>query len=148
MRRLLVNAAKALRDKGTAAPAVDRPELYRVTTASVLLPNDVNGIEATLDAQWKELQGAFPGGVCDYSKPGVSQHGATAWLTYQDAKGRAIYGGRPLGPAPVSSYASGPPLTSIRRACFVNKILGVCVRRIFIRDLQVVLSLEDARRLV
>jgi hypothetical protein len=54
------------------------------------------------DAQWARLQQAFPGGVCDYSKPGVSQHGAVAWLTYQDAKGRPIYGGRPMGRVPVS----------------------------------------------
>ncbi len=54
------------------------------------------------DAQWSLLEQAFPTGVCDYSKPGVSQHGAVAWLTYQDARGRVIYGGRPLGPAPVS----------------------------------------------
>jgi Tannase-like family of unknown function (DUF6351) len=54
------------------------------------------------DAQWKELQQAFPAGVCDYSKPGVSQHGAVRWLTYQDSRGRVIYGGKPLGPAPVS----------------------------------------------
>jgi Tannase-like family of unknown function (DUF6351) len=54
------------------------------------------------DAQWKQLQQAFPSGVCDYGKPGVSQHGALAWLTYQDARGRVIYGGRPLGRAPAS----------------------------------------------
>jgi len=40
--------------------------------------------------------------VCDYGKPGVSQHGAVAWLTYQDTRGRVIYGGSPLGAAPVS----------------------------------------------
>jgi hypothetical protein len=54
------------------------------------------------DAQWAELQKAFPGGVCDYGKPGVSQHGATAWLTYQDKRGRVIYGGKPLGKPPAS----------------------------------------------
>jgi hypothetical protein len=54
------------------------------------------------DAQWQELQHAFPGGVCDYSKPGVSQHGAAPWLTYQDRRGRVIYGGKPLGRRPVS----------------------------------------------
>jgi hypothetical protein len=53
--------------------------------------------------QWAALQKAFHGGVCDYSKPGVSQHGATAWLTYQDAKGKVVYGGKPLGPTPVSA---------------------------------------------
>ena len=54
------------------------------------------------DEQWSRLQEAFPEGVCDYSKPGVAQRGAVAWLTYQDRKGRVIYGGRPLGPAPRS----------------------------------------------
>jgi hypothetical protein len=54
------------------------------------------------DAQWKELVEAFPGGVCDYGKPGVSQHGAVAWLTYQGKKGRVIYGGKPLGKPPTS----------------------------------------------
>jgi uncharacterized tannase-like protein DUF6351 len=54
------------------------------------------------DAQWQQLQAAFPGGVCDYSKPGVSQHGAVAWLTYQDRRGRVIYGGKRMGRRPVS----------------------------------------------
>src|SRR3954447_20238251 len=54
------------------------------------------------DAQWSELQKAFPDGVCDYTKPGVSQHGAVSWLTYQDKNGAVIYGGAPMGPAPVS----------------------------------------------
>jgi hypothetical protein len=54
------------------------------------------------DEQWQRLQEAFPGGVCDYSKPGVSQRGAVAWLTYQDRKGHVIYGGKRLGPAPRS----------------------------------------------
>jgi hypothetical protein len=60
------------------------------------------------DDQWKRLQQAFPGGVCDYSKPGVSQHGATAWLTYQDKRGRVIYGGKPMGRPPVSHRISTP----------------------------------------
>ncbi|MCU1596213.1 MAG: N-acetylmuramoyl-L-alanine amidase, partial [Frankiales bacterium] len=55
------------------------------------------------DAQWKALRTAFPGGVCDYSKPGVGQRGALSWLTYQDAKGKVVYGGKPLGKAPVST---------------------------------------------
>jgi hypothetical protein len=40
--------------------------------------------------------------VCDYSKPGVAQRGAVPWLTYQDRKGRAVYGGKRLGPVPKS----------------------------------------------
>ncbi|MGH2806016.1 MAG: DUF6351 family protein, partial [Actinomycetota bacterium] len=52
--------------------------------------------------QWKRLNKAFPTGVCNYGKPGVHQHGAVPWLTYQDANGDVIYGGRPLGPPPNS----------------------------------------------
>jgi hypothetical protein len=54
------------------------------------------------DAQWQELQQAFPSGVCDYSKPSVGQGPTTTWLTYQDSRGNVIYGGTPMGPAPVS----------------------------------------------
>src|SRR4051795_8138678 len=57
---------------------------------------------AFTELQWQELRQAFPGGVCDYSKPGVDQHGAVAWLTYQDKRGNVIFGGTPLGPVPVS----------------------------------------------
>jgi len=57
---------------------------------------------AFTDGQWQQLQQAFPGGVCDYSKPGVSQRGAVPWLTYQTRRGRVIYGGRPMGRAPRS----------------------------------------------
>jgi hypothetical protein len=54
-------------------------------------------------AQWAELRAAFPSGVCDYSKPGIGQRGALGWLTFQDGAGRVVYGGRPMGPAPVSA---------------------------------------------
>jgi hypothetical protein len=54
------------------------------------------------DDGWQRLQAAFPGGVCDYSKPGVSQHGAVSWLTYQTKRGRVIYGGKRMGRAPRS----------------------------------------------
>jgi hypothetical protein len=52
--------------------------------------------------QWKRLQKAFPSGVCNYGKPGVHQIKTTTWLTYQDARGHVIYGGRPLGAPPRS----------------------------------------------
>jgi hypothetical protein len=58
---------------------------------------------AFTDAQWQRLQQAFPTGVCDYSRQGVDQHGATPWLTYQDSAGNVVYGGRPLGPTPSSN---------------------------------------------
>jgi hypothetical protein len=54
------------------------------------------------DAQWQQLQQAFPGGVCDYTQPGVSQHGTVPWLTYQDRRGRVIYGGKRMERPPVS----------------------------------------------
>jgi hypothetical protein len=58
------------------------------------------------DAQWAQLESAFPNGVCDWSKPGVDQEGAVPWLTYQDRKGNVIYGGRPMGKPP-RSHAIG-----------------------------------------
>jgi hypothetical protein len=68
-----------------------------------LKPLDRSSYNVTFtDAQWKELQQAFPTGVCDYSKPSIGQRPTTTWLTYQDIAGRVIYGGRPLGPAPAS----------------------------------------------
>jgi hypothetical protein len=60
------------------------------------------------NAQWAALQKAFPTGVCDYSKPGVSQQPTVPWLTYQTPAGKVIYGGRALGAPPVS-VAFGPP---------------------------------------
>jgi hypothetical protein len=57
---------------------------------------------AFTDAQWQEIEQAFPTGVCDYSKAGIGQGPTTPWMTYQDAAGHVIYGGRSLGPAPVS----------------------------------------------
>jgi len=55
--------------------------------------------------QWALLQKTFPSGVCDFSKPGVSQAGTVPWRTYQDdsAGGAVIYGGKPLGRAPAHS---------------------------------------------
>jgi hypothetical protein len=59
------------------------------------------------ESQWSRLKRVFADGVCDYSRPGVAQRGAVAWLTYQDARGRVVYGGTPMGSAPTAS-----PLTS------------------------------------
>ncbi len=55
------------------------------------------------DAQWAQMQSLFPSGVCDFSKPGVSQQPTVPWLTYQDAQGSVIYGGKSLPPAPANS---------------------------------------------
>jgi hypothetical protein len=54
-------------------------------------------------AEWTEMQQIFPGGVCDWSKPGVDQQPTIPWQTYQNASGGVIYGGKPLGPAPAGS---------------------------------------------
>lgn len=53
--------------------------------------------------QWQQLEQIFSEGVCDYSKPGISQLPTIPWLTYQDGDGEAIVGGSPLGPPPVST---------------------------------------------
>lgn len=55
------------------------------------------------DAEWSQLQDVFEHGVCDFSQRGVRQQGTVPWLTYQDANGDVIYGGRPLGAAPRST---------------------------------------------
>jgi len=64
--------------------------------------NDYGSVTFT-DAEWAELQKAFPTGVCDFSKPGVAQQPTIPWMTYQNAKGQVIYGGRPMGPPPRST---------------------------------------------
>jgi len=46
-------------------------------------------------AQWARLQVAFPGGVCDWSRPGVGQQPAISPLTFSGGPG-----GVPLPPAP------------------------------------------------
>ena len=67
------------------------------------------------DAQWQELEQAFPTGVCDYSKPGIGQGPTTTWMTYQDQHGNVIYGGTPLGPAP-QSVPFGPRARTAAKA--------------------------------
>ncbi|HLX80605.1 MAG TPA: DUF6351 family protein [Burkholderiales bacterium] len=49
------------------------------------------------DAQWQQLQQAFPAGVCDYNQAGVYQQATLPWLTYKNGPG-----GQPLGAAPQS----------------------------------------------
>jgi hypothetical protein len=62
-----------------------------------LARSDYPGVTFT-GAQWTQLQQAFPTGVCDYSRPGVGQQRSIPWMSFQKGPG-----GRPLGPAPVSS---------------------------------------------
>jgi hypothetical protein len=58
--------------------------------------------EVFSEAQQETMKATFPTGVCDYTKPGHGFQDAVTWLTYQDAEGNVIYGGEPMGPAPVS----------------------------------------------
>lgn len=70
---------------------------YTQTIAGVTTPVSFT------DAEWAEMQKAFPSGVCDFSQPGVDQKGTVPWLTYQDANGNVVTGGQPMGPPPQST---------------------------------------------
>jgi hypothetical protein len=52
-RKRLIDAAKALRDKGEIPPGVDDPDVYQTRSGGVVLPKGVDWIEAT-----KELRKA------------------------------------------------------------------------------------------
>ena len=58
MRRLLLKAAKSLRDEGTVPPGVDKPELYRMRSICAVLPNGVEGIGATREFQYEPVVSA------------------------------------------------------------------------------------------
>lgn len=56
------------------------------------------------DAEWAQLRATFPGGVCDWAKPGVGQDLRNqTWLTYSAADGSVVYGGRNLPARPAGS---------------------------------------------
>jgi phenylpropionate dioxygenase-like ring-hydroxylating dioxygenase large terminal subunit len=46
-RRRLINAAKALRDKGVIPPGVDEPAVYRTRSGGVILPRSADWLDAT-----------------------------------------------------------------------------------------------------
>ena len=50
------------------------------------------------EAEWRQLQLAFPSGVCDWSKPGVGEQPSIPWTSFEQGPG-----GRPLGRAPAST---------------------------------------------
>lgn len=100
----LYTCEEVVQQYGTPRFGADEPKTDDVLKCQ-LKPLDRADYPVTFtDPQWQELQQAFPQGVCDYSKPGIGQGPTTPWKTYQsDAAGQhVIYGGRPLGPAPVS----------------------------------------------
>jgi hypothetical protein len=65
------------------------------------------------DDEWARLEAVFPGGVCDWSKPGRGQGPAETWLRYADADGDVVYGGQPLPAVPAHS-GTGWSSTSFR----------------------------------
>jgi hypothetical protein len=79
------------------------------------------------DAQWATLNATFPNGVCDFSKPGVSQQPTIPWMTYQDSSGHVVYGGRAMRAAPSSATCRDrrmltvrPPLAHAAARVYVN----------------------------
>jgi hypothetical protein len=68
-----------------------------------LVRSDYTPIQFT-DAEWTELQQAFPTGVCDWSQAGVAQQLNNTWQSYDDGPG-----GQPLGPAPQSALLPAAP---------------------------------------
>lgn len=73
---------------------------------------DDYGPQAFTDEQWVQMQALFADGVCDFSRPGVSQQPTIAWQTYQDANGAVIYGGTALPDRPQGTGLSGPAFRS------------------------------------
>jgi phthalate 4,5-dioxygenase oxygenase subunit len=51
MRRLLMNNARALRESGIPPTGVDNPEAYGARSGGIILPNGIDGMEATRDLQ-------------------------------------------------------------------------------------------------
>jgi hypothetical protein len=87
---------------GTPRQGADGPLAEDVMKCQLKPMNKADYPVTFTDEQWDQLQQAFPDGVCDFTKRGVSQRGAVPWLTYQDRRGDVIYGGKPLGDPPVS----------------------------------------------
>ncbi|MGI8559373.1 MAG: DUF6351 family protein, partial [Solirubrobacteraceae bacterium] len=95
---------------GTDCPAINRFYQSPTNVAGESIRGDIlkcqlraldrNGYGSITftDAQWATMQATFPGGVCDYGKPGVGETDTLPWLTYARTAG-----GEPLGAAPRST---------------------------------------------
>jgi hypothetical protein len=99
------------------------------------------------DAQWEQMQTAFPEGVCDYERPGVDRVPTAKWLSYQRRNGEVIYGGMPLGPKPRAKRVrcAARPRVAIRRwsRARVNGVARGCRR---IRRVRVSVARKTAIR--
>jgi hypothetical protein len=84
------------------------------------------------DAQWAELRKTFPRGVCDFSKPGEDRVRTNVWQSYQDAGGKVVYGGRPLGRAPSSEPFDALPgaRSCVSRRRFRLRLRGLRPREV------------------
>ncbi len=60
-RRTLLRAAKALRDRGQEPPGAEDPSLFRTRSIAIVLPRDVDWLEATRD--WHFARGGLPAGI-------------------------------------------------------------------------------------
>lgn len=87
---------------GTPRTVAGAPKEGDVNKCQLRAPDRADYPLTFTDADFARLQEIFPQGVCDWTKPGVGQQGAAPWMTYQDKRGRVVYGGRPLPPAPRS----------------------------------------------
>ena len=56
LRRLLIQAAKQLRENGAVPPGVDNPEGYRRRSGGIVLKNGVDGIDATMELQTAKVE--------------------------------------------------------------------------------------------
>jgi phthalate 4,5-dioxygenase len=59
-RRRVINAARALRDRGEMPPGVDNPEFYRTRSGSVILPRSASWLDATQAARWPQVEVGAP----------------------------------------------------------------------------------------
>ena len=55
-RKRLIDAAKALRDRGQIPPGVDEPDVYGLRSGGVVLPEGVDWVEATKDLRRAGIQ--------------------------------------------------------------------------------------------
>ena len=108
---------------GAGAPL--RDDIIKCPLRSLAATN-YPGITFT-SAQWAKLRQAFPSGVCNWSKPGVSQAPTIPWLTYQDASGHVIYGGTRMGAAPTSQPVGAQPSLVVAAMPAVMVLAGLVV---------------------
>ena len=71
------------------------------------------------DATLEALQGAFPTGICDYTKPGVDRVPTAPWLSYKQGPGGAPLGDPPMS-APVADALVSPTSRPVDRALDVR----------------------------